>query len=113
MVRQKIVVRSKVGHAYKSGKFYPTTFSNHIGSKLSSLGAYQTFYSYTGQFGYSLKLIGLDREYNSNATIRGIVFHPTVSDNYLWTEGCFSLPKNNSREVINLIKNGCLVYVYN
>ena len=112
MKERKIILRSKVGHAYKSGRYYPVRFSNKISSKLSSLGAYETLETYYGQWGYSLKIKGLDEELNSNAERRSIVFHPVILNNNYLTEGCFSLPKEQNNKIINLIKSGCLVYVY-
>ena len=54
---------------------------------------------------------GLDNT-NSNAESRTIVFHSSKSMHTKWSEGCFSLPDEKSKQIINLIKEGCLVYAF-
>lgn len=49
-------------------------FSNVVGSGLTSLGRYRIGKSYTGMFGYSYKLHGLDSS-NNNAFERTVVLH--------------------------------------
>ncbi len=49
-------------------------FSNVVGSGLTSLGRYKIGKSYTGMFGYSYKLHGLDSS-NNNAYERTVVLH--------------------------------------
>jgi hypothetical protein len=107
----KIELTSKVSHAWNSGSLYATSFSNKDGSLKTSLGAYLTENTYYGQFGYSLVLIGLDKT-NSNAKKRKIIFHSTKKMKTKWSWGCFSLPDENNRKIIDLIKDGCLVYAF-
>jgi hypothetical protein len=102
---------SIVSHGVNSGKEYATDFSNVIGSYKSSLGAYLTEQTYNGYYGYSLIVKGLDKT-NSNAKKRKIIFHSTKKMKTKWSWGCFSLPEKNNKKIIDMIKGGCLVYVY-
>ncbi len=107
----KIEMTSIVSHAWNSGALYATDFSNINKSNKSSLGAYLTENTYYGKFGYSLVLKGLDKT-NSNAKLRKIIFHSSKKMSSKWSHGCFALPDNSTRKIINLIKDGCLVYAY-
>jgi hypothetical protein len=107
----KIEMTSIVSHAWNSGSLYATNFSNKDGSLKSSLGAYLTENTYYGHYGYSLVLKGLDKT-NSNAKKRKIIFHSTKIMKTKWSWGCFSLPVDNNKKIIDMIKGGCLVYVY-
>lgn len=107
----KIEMTSIVSHGVYSGKEYATDFSNKENSYKSSLGAYLTENTYYGHFGYSLVLKGLDKT-NSNAKKRKIIFHSTKKMHTKWSWGCFSLPDENTRKIIDMIKGGCLVYAY-
>jgi hypothetical protein len=112
MNKKEIIIASKVSHAYNSGKKIPTKFSNVIGSKKSSTGGFMTLGSYNGSWGYSMKLRGLDFNLNDNSEVRGIIFHPNITNNVTYSDGCFMTPKNINKKIIDLTKNGCLVYVY-
>lgn len=107
----KIEITSIVSHAWNSGSIYASNFSNKEGSLKSSLGVYITEKTYYGNFGYSLVLKGLDKT-NSNAKKRRIIFHSSNKMKTKWSWGCFALPEKNNRKIIDLIKDGCLVYVY-
>jgi hypothetical protein len=107
----QIELTSIVGHGINSGKQYATEFSNIEGSLKSSLGAYLTESTYYGQFGYSLYLKGLDKS-NSLAKKRKIIFHSSKKLHTKWSWGCFSLPDSTTTKIIDMIKGGCLVYVY-
>jgi hypothetical protein len=107
----QIEMTSIVSHAWNSGSMYATDFSNVNESKKSSLGAYLTENTYSGKFGYSLVLKGLDKT-NSNAKQRKIIFHSSKKMSTKWSWGCFALPEKNTRKIIDIIKGGCLVYTY-
>jgi len=111
MKQKKVVLKSTVSHAYNSGKLYATKFSNKIGSKKSCVGAFQTMNSYYGKWGYSMKIKGLDKGINDNSYIRAIVFHSNIVQKTTWSEGCFATPETINRRLIDLIKDGCLLYV--
>ena len=107
----KIEITSTVSHGKNSGKEYATDFSNVLESNKSSIGAYLTENTYYGHFGYSLNLKGLDKS-NSNAKKRKIIFHSSKIMHTKWSWGCFSLPEKNTRKIIDMIKDGCLMYAY-
>jgi hypothetical protein len=109
---EKIILTSTVSHAFKSGLQYATKFSNKEGTLMSCIGAFETSSTYYGQFGYSLILKGLDKGINSNAEQRKIIFHSSKKMKTKWSWGCFATPEEINIKLIDLIKNGCLVYVY-
>ncbi|HEY0414097.1 MAG TPA: murein L,D-transpeptidase catalytic domain family protein [Allosphingosinicella sp.] len=93
-------------------------FSNEIGSYATSEGAYLTGQAYTGKYGYSLRLTGLDAS-NSNALAREIVVHtawyaePRMIDAYGKlgrSEGCFALPGISHAEAMTRLGPGRLLY---
>jgi hypothetical protein len=111
MNTSETILTTKVAHGINSGKEYATYFSNIDKSLKSSLGVYITQETYYGYFGYSLRVNGLD-ETNSNARHRKIIFHSNKKMSSKWSFGCFSTDENINKKLINIIKNGCLVYVY-
>ena len=117
----KLLYQTLVAHGKKSGFLNATKFSNKIGSHKSSLGFFRTGNSYFGLRGYSLQLEGLEKGINDNARQRGIIIHGA---NYVderiangngvigrsW--GCPAVSKKLSKEIINLLKGGSLLYIY-
>jgi hypothetical protein len=80
--KDAVEVSSLVSHgsgSYKPGCNDLLVFSNIPNSYATSLGKYKIGNSYTGQYGLSFKLYGLDST-NNNAYQRAIVLH---SDNYV------------------------------
>ena len=93
-------------------------FSNDIGSYATSEGAYLTGGAYTGKYGYSMRLDGLDAS-NSNALAREIVVHtawyaePRMIDAFGKlgrSEGCFALPGISHAEAMTRLGSGRLLY---
>lgn len=111
MNTKQIVIKSTVSHAFKSGLLYPTDFSNVSGTNKSSKGAFITKGTYTGGFGYSMIIRGLDKGINDNVESRKIIFHSTEKMSNPWSNGCFATPKDVNEKIIDLTKNGTLVYV--
>lgn len=118
---RKLLYTTLVAHGKKSGYVNATLFSNKYGSHKSSLGFFRTGNSYNGKRGYSLQLDGLEKGINDNARSRGIVIHGAnyVSDNIAngngvigrsW--GCPAVSKKLSKEIINLLKGGTLLFIY-
>jgi L,D-transpeptidase catalytic domain len=117
----KLLYHTLVAHGKKSGYVNATKFSNKYGSHKSSLGFFRTGNSYFGLRGYSLQLEGLEKGINDNARQRGIIIHGA---NYVderiangngvigrsW--GCPAVSKKLSKEIINLLKGGSLLYSY-
>jgi hypothetical protein len=106
----KIVLNSHVSHAFNSGLLYATNFSNVDDSKKSCVGNFVTQTTYTGRFGYSLRVRGLDAD-NSNTLQRNIVFHPHPVP--VWSQGCWMTSPATNRELINLIKGKSFLLVAN
>ncbi|MGL4998380.1 MAG: murein L,D-transpeptidase catalytic domain family protein [Cetobacterium sp.] len=110
-----------VSHGKNSGKLSATRFSNTPNSFQSSLGFFTTDVKpYIGDFGYSLRLNGLENRFNSNAYDRAIVIHGAeyASKKYIEqmgflgrTLGCPAIPTEISKEVINLISNNSIVFI--
>jgi hypothetical protein len=111
MNTSETILTTKVAHGINSGKEYATDFSNVNKSLKSSLGVYVTQETYYGHFGYSLRVNGLDKT-NSNARHRKIIFHSNKKMRTKWSFGCFSTDEKINKKLIDIIKNGCLVYVY-
>jgi len=118
---RKLLYNTLVAHGKKSGYIEATKFSNKYGSHKSSLGFFRTGKSYYGKRGYSLELEGLEKGINDNARQRGIVIHGAnyVSERIAngngvigrsW--GCPAVSKKLSKEIINLLKGGSLLYIY-
>jgi L,D-transpeptidase catalytic domain len=112
MEKNQIVIRSTVAHAFKSGLLFASKFSNDFNSDISSIGAFETKGTYFGDYGYSLKINGLDKGINSNALARKIIFHSTKNMHGIYSFGCFATPVAINQQLIDKIKGGTLVYVY-
>lgn len=93
-----------------------TSFGDVPGSKKTPLGFFITAETYTGRHGHSLKLDGLDAR-NRQARFRAIVIHGAdyVSEGRSvmgrsW--GCPALDTSVAVDVIERIKGGSLLYIY-
>lgn len=96
-------------------------FSNVVGSGCTSLGKYKIGYHYTGKFGYSYKLYGLDSS-NSNAFERTVVLHghscipdDETTDEICQSNGCPTVSPNFLNElksIINTSKKPVLLWIY-
>ena len=103
----KTVLGAHVAHAFKSGLIYSTEFSNQVNSGKSCTGAFLTLKDYHGKFGHAMRVQGLDED-NNHALTRAIVFHQTST---LYTLGCFATTPVTNQKIIELVKDGSLVYV--
>ncbi len=132
----EVELNTWVSHASNSDKDrdgLPETFSNVPGSNLTSLGFTVTETTpYNGQWGYSLRMRGLDPKLNSNVLSRSVVIHGWGSmgaHEASWGKastsmGClmiammesgrfWGLPDRPLHElVINKVKGGALVFTY-
>jgi hypothetical protein len=96
-------------------------YSNVVGSGCTSLGKYKVGNSYTGKFGYSYKLHGLDST-NNNAFERTVVLHShscipetEVSDDICQSNGCPTVSPEFLKElktIINKSKKPVLLWIY-
>jgi hypothetical protein len=93
-------------------------FSNDFGSEATSEGAYLTGDAYTGKYGWSMRLSGLDHT-NYNAEARAIVVHsaryaePSMIAQFGKlgrSEGCFALPGISHAEAMTRLGSGRLLY---
>jgi hypothetical protein len=121
IMNRKIIHQSFVAHGKNSGWDIPEKFSNILNSNQSSLGFYLTAETYTGKHGLSLRLDGLEPGINHNARKRNIVIHSAkyVTDDFIKKAGrlgrsfgCPALPEEDYKEVIDIIKNKSLIYIY-
>jgi hypothetical protein len=117
----RLLFQELVAHGRNTGERLAERFSNIEGSKMSSLGLFQTAETYYGSNGYSLRLRGLDPGFNDNALARAIVMHgaPYVSEAIAdrigrigrsW--GCPALRPEVARTVIDTLKGGALLFAY-
>lgn len=121
MKNHKVDFVTLVSHGQASGDLYATHFSNRFNSHESSRGLFITENTYSGKFGYSMRLEGLEKGINDNAFDRDIVVHgsPYVNTTFIKkfhrigrTWGCIGLNNHLSRRVIDTISNGSLLFVY-
>ena len=96
-------------------------FSNRPGSLQSSLGLFLTGRVYRGKHGVSLRLRGLDPALNGRAEGRAIVVHGAdyVGEHTIAalgrlgrSQGCPALSREAARRVIELIRNGTVLFAY-
>jgi hypothetical protein len=118
---RKLLFHSLVAHGKNSGNAMAEEFSNIPKSEMSSLGFYVTQDTYTGKHGLSLKLEGMDKNFNSNAAERHVVVHGAdyVSEGFIEqygrlgrSQGCPALPMENHAEIINTIKDRTVLYLH-
>jgi hypothetical protein len=118
---RRVLRTSLVAHGKNSGTNHAEHFSDELGSRMSSFGFFATGATYYGKHDYSLKLHGLEEEYNGNAVERSIIIHGAwyVSQRFInqygrlgrsW--GCPALPLDSATEIIDLIKGGSCLFVY-
>ncbi|HYD49053.1 MAG TPA: murein L,D-transpeptidase catalytic domain family protein [Terriglobales bacterium] len=119
--QKKVLHHELVAHGEKTGENMAVSFSNRVGSHQSSLGLYRTENTYHGQFGYSLRLSGLERGINDKARERAIVMHgqADVSRSFAakWgtiarSWGCLSVPPEVAPQIIDSIAGGSAIFVY-
>lgn len=117
----RLLFEDLVAHGKNSGENRTIDVSNAFGSKMSSVGVYKTGESYIGSNGYSLRLIGLEDGFNSNAFARAVVLHGAwyVSNDMIRTYGrigrswgCPAVRKEIAPSLIDAIKDGSLLVVY-
>jgi hypothetical protein len=96
-------------------------YSNKVGSGCTSLGRYKIGQPYTGKFGYSYKLHGLDSS-NSNAYERTVVLHShscipenAVADEICQSNGCPTVSPallTHLKFIINHSEKPVLLWIY-
>ena len=117
----EVLFYTYVAHGKGSGLAYATRFSNQAGTDASSLGVYLTGSPYYGKHGYSLRLHGLEPEFNGAAYLREIVVHSAtyVSETFAREHGrmgrswgCFALSPKVEDAVVRLIRDHTVLVGY-
>ena len=117
----KVLFYTYVAQGKGSGLKYATHFSNEPGTGASSLGVYLTGDTYYGKHGYSLRLHGLDPEFNGAAYRREIVIHSAwyVSKTFAQKHGymgqswgCFALDRKVESAIVRLIRGNTVLVGY-
>lgn len=117
---KKILHQTYVAHGKKTGANYAKYFSNKVGSHKSSIGTYLTQDVYYGKHGSSLRLKGLEKEWNTNARKRAVVMHTATYANESFIKkygrlgrsfGCPAIPTNQVK-IIKLISEGGILFIY-
>ena len=117
----RLLYSERVAHGKNSGDDRAEAFSNVEGSLMSSLGAFVTGETYSGEHGYSLRLRGTEPELNDRAEARAIVVHGAayVSDASVKmlgrlgrSFGCPAIRPEIARPLIDAIKDGSVLYAW-
>jgi hypothetical protein len=117
----KLLFDTYVSHGAHSGALYAKYFSNRINSYESSIGVILTGKPYEGIEGYSMRLHGLEKHFNSNVFKREVVLHPAAYVNRDFIRlhheagksfGCLAVGRKVATRLINTIKNGTIVVDY-
>lgn len=118
--QDRVLINTWSAHGKGSGIKEAKAFSNIPGSHQTSLGFYLTAEEYIGANGRSLKLDGLDVEFNTNARKRYVVMHGAdyVSQDtidaygYLGnSEGCPAVSHDVNHQIIDWVKGGSVLFI--
>ena len=119
--RRRILFRELVAHGKGTGGKWARRFSDRPGGRSSTVGVFLTGRTYRGKHGYSLRLQGLERGFNSRAMGRAIVMHGAwyVSRRMIRRHGrlgrswgCPAVRRGVARRVIDAVKGGSLLLHY-
>lgn len=119
--KHTLLFHELVAHGKESGDKYAANFSNDMSSTASSVGLYVTDVPYFGKNGYSLRLVGLEKGFNDNIYSRAVVFHGAwyVSEDMVKqygrvgrSYGCTAVRQEIATPMIDVIKNGSLMFAY-
>ena len=120
---KKLLFNTFVAHGRKTGEEFAKYFSNEVGSLKTSLGFYITEQPITGSHtGFSLMLEGVEKGINNLAAKREIIVHGAeyATENFVKkygrlgrSLGCPVLPPEMVKEVIDHIKGGTCLFLYN
>ncbi|WP_240676273.1 murein L,D-transpeptidase catalytic domain family protein [Botryobacter ruber] len=119
--KKEVLHNTYVAHGRNSGEEFASNFSNENESYMSSIGFYVTEDTYFGKHGLSLKLNGMDEEFNTNAMDRCIVMHGAeyASEAFIAQTGrlgrslgCPALPMEEHEEIINDVVGKTALYVH-
>lgn len=120
---EKLLYNSYVAHGRNSGEEYAKFFSNEEGSLKSSLGFYITQQTVIGATtGFALMINGVENGFNNNAVKRSIIIHAAeyATEKFIKKNGrlgrsygCPALPPELNKPIIETIKDGTCLFLYN
>jgi len=120
---KKLLFNTFVAHGRNTGEEYAKSFSNDEGSYKSSLGFYITEQPIIGSHtGFSLQIDGVEKGFNDHAARRAIIIHAAeyATENFIKkygrlgrSYGCPSLPPEMNKPIIDAIKGGTCLFLYN
>ena len=119
--KEELLVHTYVAHGKNSGGEYASRFSNTPESLQSSLGFFITRQTYHGKHGLSLRLDGVDGQFNDKAMERTIVLHGASyvdesrvrNGGYMGRSwGCPAVSQQESGKIIQLIREGSCFFIY-
>ena len=120
---KKLLFNTYVAHGRNTGNEFAKSFSNVVGSLKSSLGFYITENQMVGSHtGFALMIKGVEKGFNDNATKREIIIHSAdyATESFIKKNGrlgrslgCPVLPPDMNKPIIETIKNGTCLFIYN
>ncbi|WP_443939160.1 murein L,D-transpeptidase catalytic domain family protein [Pedobacter sp. MW01-1-1] len=119
--KKELLLNTWVAHGENSGGNVANKFSNRNNSNQSSLGFYLTAETYYGKHGKSLRLDGLDLNFNSQARSRAIVLHGAdyVSQASIdklgrlgRSQGCPAVPSYLAATIINTLSDRTVLFIH-
>lgn len=120
---KKLLFNTYVAHGRNTGDEYARSFSNKEGSLKSSLGFYVTENPFIGSAtGYALMINGIEKGFNDHAAKRAIIIHAAeyATENFIKkygrlgrSFGCPALPPDMNKPIIDQIKGGTCLFIYN
>jgi hypothetical protein len=120
---RKLLFNTYVAHGRNTGDEYARSFSNEEGSLKSSLGFYITEHPIVGSHtGYALMINGVEKGFNDHAVKRAIIIHAAdyATENFIKEHGrlgrslgCPALPPDMNKPIIESIKGGTCMFIYN
>ena len=120
---KKLLFNTYVAHGRNTGGEYARSFSNDEGSLKSSLGFYITENPIVGSHtGYALMINGVEKGFNDHAIKRAIIIHAAdyATENFIKkygrlgrSLGCPALPPEICKPIIDSIKGGTCLFIYN
>ena len=119
----KLLFNTYVAHGRNTGEEYARSFSNEEGSLKSSLGFYITEKPIVGSHtGFALLINGVEKGFNDHAIKRAIIIHAAdyATENFIKKHGrlgrslgCPALPPDMNKPIIEKIKGGTCLFIYN
>ena len=120
---KKLLFNTYVAHGRRTGDEFAKYFSNAEGSLKSSLGFYVTEHPIIGSHtGFALMINGVEKGINDNALRRAIIIHAAeyATENFIKkfgrlgrSLGCPALPPDLNKPIIESIKGGTCLFIYN